>query len=344
MEEGWERPARVELTPQELRDLIQPAFPGAELEQQRVLASGLANTNLRFRLRGHARDYVLRLYTRDPKAATREQALMRYLDARAPGSIPLAPLLYSEPSGARVGHPYAIWAFVEGSLLQDLFKSLPARDLLEIAHECGKVAVAIAAHPFPACGELGSDLTIIKEYGPPSRFVPELIRGALFHGLAGQRLGTALRDALWSAVEQASPELAELDGRYCLVHGDYKRSNLLLSRASGSWRVNAVLDWEFAFAGPPLVDVGLFLRAGAALPSGFRAAFAAGYQAAGGELPADWLRLSRLVDLVSQMTFLQDPRDRPHVIAETTRVVEETLRLLTSATSGAPGHATARER
>jgi hypothetical protein len=45
-------------------------------------------------------------------------------------------------------------------------------------------------------------------------------------------------------------------------------------------------------------------------------------------LPSDWLRLSRLVDLVSQMTFLNDPLDRPRVIAETTGVVRETLRML----------------
>jgi fructokinase len=89
-----------------------------------------------------------------------------------------------------------------------------------------------------------------------------------------------------------------------------------------------VLDWEFAFAGPPLVDVGLFLRAGDALPRGFREAFAAGYRAAGGVLPNDWLPLSRLVDVVSQVTFLDDPRERPRVFAETTEVLKETLRML----------------
>ena len=50
---------------------------------------------------------------------------------------------------------------------------------------------------------------------------------------------------------------------------------------------------------------------------------------AGGELPSEWLRLSRLVDLISQVTFLSDPRDLPRVLAETTGVVEETVRMLT---------------
>ncbi|HEY3669227.1 MAG TPA: phosphotransferase, partial [Polyangiaceae bacterium] len=118
------------------------------------------------------------------------------------------------------------------------------------------------------------------------------------------------------------------DGRYTLVHADYKRSNLLLQRSGSSWNVTAVLDWEFAFAGPAIIDIGLFLRAGAALPSGFQDSFVAGYRDAGGELPSEWLRLSRLVDLISQVTFLNDPRDLPRVFAETRQVVEETVRIL----------------
>jgi Ser/Thr protein kinase RdoA (MazF antagonist) len=119
-----------------------------------------------------------------------------------------------------------------------------------------------------------------------------------------------------------------LDEHNTLVHGDYKRSNLLIRRAAATWQVAAVLDWEFAFAGPALVDVGIFLRAGSALPDGFRDAFAAGYRDAGGKLPTDWLALSRLLDVVSMLTFLDDARERPHVFAECVEVLKETLGML----------------
>jgi aminoglycoside phosphotransferase (APT) family kinase protein len=328
MEEGWERPPRVELGLEELGYLVEPAFPGERVVEHSVLGAGLANTNIRFRLGGRETAYVLRLYTRDRTAAAREQALMRYLAASAAPPIPVPPLIYSDLVPARGGHPYSIWGFVEGALLQDLFKTLPAAELVEIADACGRVLAAFAAHRFETSGALGPGLEIASEYGPPSRFVPETIQRALFEGRAGARLGPLLRDALWAAVERTSPLLAALDGHYTLVHADFKRSNLLVNRSDGVWRVAAVLDWEFACAGPPLVDVGLFLRAGDALPDGFREAFRTGYLEAGGELPPDWLRLSRLIDLVSQVTFLDDLRDRPRVFAETTEVVEETLRML----------------
>lgn len=330
MEEGWEQERLPRLKPSrdELQFLIEPAFPGASIAEHAAIGTGLANTNIRFTLRDHERSYVLRLHTRDPKSAVRECDLMGYLAGDTRAQIPVAPLIYADVAPERGEHPYTIWAFVQGTLLQDLFKTLPPSELVDIARCCGQVAAALATHRFAKCGAFGPDLRVVEDYGAPSQFVPDVVQRALFGGLAGPRLGATLRDSLWRVVERTSPLLAEIDGKYTLVHADYKRSNILLRRTGPTWSVSALLDWEFAFAGPPLVDIGLFLRAGEALPAGFRAAFAGAYRDSGGELPSDWLRLSRLVDLISQITFLNEPRDRPRVIAETTNVVVETVRML----------------
>lgn len=328
MEEGWERPARLEPTREELQHLIEPAFPGRLVGEHAVLQSGLANTNVRFRVVGDSSAYVLRLHTRDATAARRERALMRFFEEHPEPRIPVPPLLYSDPNPDRGPHPYSIWRFVHGRPLQELFAALRPAELVEIASVCGTTLAALAVHRFDRCGEFGPNLEIAREYERPSRFVPRLVHRALFEGRAGKRLGSGLRDAVWAAVERASPRLEVIDPFNALVHADYKRSNLLIERTGRSWAVSAVLDWEFAFAGPPLIDVGLFLRAGEALPGGFREAFAAGYRAAGGVLPNDWLPLSRLIDTVNQVTFLDDTRERPRVFAETTEVLKETLTLL----------------
>jgi aminoglycoside phosphotransferase (APT) family kinase protein len=125
LEEGWERPPRLELSLTELCRLIEPAFPGVAIAEHSVLVTGLANTNIRFRLDGHELAYVLRLHTRDSAAATRERELMSYLAGNQRGTIPVAPLVYSDCAPQRGRHPYSIWGFVEGTLLQDLFKSDP---------------------------------------------------------------------------------------------------------------------------------------------------------------------------------------------------------------------------
>jgi Ser/Thr protein kinase RdoA (MazF antagonist) len=330
MEEGWEceRPPRVELRREELNRLVARAFPGASIGDFAVLATGLANTNVRFRLEGGEATYVLRIHTREPEAAARELELMRYLSKSPAQRIPVAPLVYSHPVGEPGEYAYSIWSFVQGTLLQELFKTLPPSELVSIAGECGRVLASFASHRFQSCGEFGTGLQIVRDYGRPSQFVPAMVHRALFEGRAGERLGQSLRDELWRVVERASPLLRTIEDRYSLVHADYKRSNLLMQPFGSGWKVGAVLDWEFAFSGPAIIDVGLFLRAGQALPAGFREAFASGYADAGGELPADWLPLSRLVDVMSQVTFLDGEHDRPRVFAETTLVVKETIQML----------------
>lgn len=99
MEEGWERPARIELPRDALSRLVERAFPGGRIAEAAVLATGLANTNVRFRLEGDEGSYVLRVHTREPEAARRELELMRYLAASPASRVPVAPLVYSHPDG-----------------------------------------------------------------------------------------------------------------------------------------------------------------------------------------------------------------------------------------------------
>lgn len=56
---------------------------------------------------------------------------------------------------------------MEGELLQDLFKTLPPSELVDIAAECGRVLAALSEHPFDRCGEFGPGLNIVHDSGCP---------------------------------------------------------------------------------------------------------------------------------------------------------------------------------
>jgi Ser/Thr protein kinase RdoA (MazF antagonist) len=96
-----------------------------------------------------------------------------------------------------------------------------------------------------------------------------------------------------------------------LVHGDFKPWNLLgrieTDRPGriGRWRLTGILDWEFACAGSRLLDFASFLRGEASLPAGYGDAFAGAYLAAGGTIPADWRRLTRLIDVLNLLQLLE---------------------------------------
>jgi hypothetical protein len=76
-----------------------------------------------------------------------------------------------------------------------------------------------------------------------------------------------------------------------LLHGDFKVSNL-------SWTESGqllVLDWEFAYSGPSLMDVGQLFRWEP--PPSFVEGFVRGYGDHGGVLPEDWGKWAALFDI-----------------------------------------------
>jgi aminoglycoside phosphotransferase (APT) family kinase protein len=90
--------------------------------------------------------------------------------------------------------------------------------------------------------------------GRPAGFVERQVRGwAERYERAKTREIPAIRDlARWLA-ERVPPAAAPT-----LLHNDFKFDNVMLDRADPG-RVVAVLDWEMATVGDPLVDLGLLL-------------------------------------------------------------------------------------
>jgi len=91
------------------------------------------------------------------------------------------------------------------------------------------------------------------------------------------------------------------------VHSDFNPKNILVRDSA----VVAVLDWEFAFAGTPLFDVGNMLRFSDGYPSTYVDGFVAGFRAGGGHLPERWREISEALDLFALADFLARP-DSPY--------------------------------
>lgn len=142
---------------------------------------------------------------------------------------------------------------------------------------------------------------------------PGLVR--LAYGLTGdQPLAEDLAQTALTRAYASWPRCAgrmtrtHTSGRSCqLVHSDYNPKNLLAARQGGRWAVTAVLDWEFAFSGSPLNDIGNMLRPRPAATAGLAAGFVAGYREAGGKLPAGWREISEALDLYALADLLTRP-------------------------------------
>jgi Ser/Thr protein kinase RdoA (MazF antagonist) len=147
----------------------------------------------------------------------------------------------------------------------------------------------------------------------------QMIAGYL-DGRAGSRLGSS-RVATVRTLEPAS-----LHPRApTLVHSDFNPKNILIGPGG---EVTAVLDWEFAMAADPLIDLGNFFRFPEDYHAKDRDKFLEGYRKAGGLLPEDWQRQALLHDLVSLLDFLNSEKDHPETFATALDRLDRALALL----------------
>jgi hypothetical protein len=85
-----------------------------------------------------------------------------------------------------------------------------------------------------------------------------------------------------------------------------------------------ILDWEFAWAGPALFDVGMMLRWRP--PEPFIRGLELGLREdPGASLPPDWRRLAELLDLFNLVGFLDHEGDRGRRDRDVLRRIHQTL-------------------
>ena len=226
-------------------------------------------------------------------------------------------MVYAQPTA---DPPWSILSWLDGARFDHFLVDADHSQIEAVASSAGRVLAAIHSFSFPTAGFFGPDLSI--EYPiDASNGWTSLFEEWLFRGRAGPRLGDDLRSRLWRVITANEWRLDEVRDDPRLLHADYKPWNLLVRDGE----VAAVLDWEFAFAGPPLNDVGIFLRHSRALPASYARGFERGYREAGGRLPEGWRRLSRLLDLLSLCQFLERPEDDPAVLRDVRPLIEMTV-------------------
>jgi aminoglycoside phosphotransferase (APT) family kinase protein len=317
MEQGWERSTPfIDLDHETISRLVTLALPAGELLSAERLSGGLVNTNYRIETTACEHPLVLRLYARDPERIGRESAVLAAVD----GIVPAPRLLHQDDSRKVCPYPFVIETWLEGTLLQDVLDNRP--DLLEAAgRSLGATAAAIGRRQFERPGFFAAHQPLSVAGELPS--LEDHIERCLSSAEANERLGPGLIDELKTLVRENRRYLI-LDGSARLTHGDYKPSNLLIDVTTGS--VSGVLDWEFAFAGPPLCDLATLMRGTDDLPPRYEASICAGFVEAGGNLPRDWKRRVRLLDFANLADFIGTAGELPERTRTVHRLLETSLR------------------
>jgi aminoglycoside phosphotransferase (APT) family kinase protein len=217
--------------------------------EARLISGG--KSNLTFELRSAAGDLILR---RPPVGELLPSAHDMAREARVQRAlvttrVPVASIVYVEPSAQTLETPFYVMEKVQGHVIRE---AMPP-GYAETPEDRRKIADALVdtlveLHGIePASVGLG-------DFGRPEGFLARQVRR-----WKGQSEAIGLRsvpelDALAAALEAnlpASPPPA-------IVHGDFRLDNCLMDYADPG-RVAAALDWELSTIGDPLADLGLLL-------------------------------------------------------------------------------------
>jgi fructokinase len=286
------------------------------------LAGGYTNENLA--ITTNSSRYVLRRYRRSAAMAERTCAIEVALARRLVGTaVPIAEVIAADPTGAAVGEPLLLARYVQGETLKSAIAKIDGSAAAQIGRAAGTTLAAIGAVTFSHGGcFVGPDL-VPSTKGMPGR-LDEFVESCLEGGHAATVMSLGEMAGLRALAVRLTPAAASTASARQLVHSDFNGKNLLVLDRGGRWSISAVLDWEFAFSGSPLVDVGNMLRFRASYPPSFVSGFIAGFREAGGELPSDWREVSEALDLYALADFLTRPPGH-HYFIKTVSLIRERL-------------------
>ncbi len=291
-ESSWERSTVSPVVDEHLLEAVFVRWSDLRGMPWDVLAGGLRTLNLRFG------DRVVRIAIVPDHDLRKEAAVMDCVR----GEVRVPRLLGGDA----------------GALLLEYVPHVPIPGTAAAARAVGRAAARIHAHRFERSGFLDGDLGVVEPFTTALDGLLEWVVPKL-RGTAGRRLGDRARavEALWGRYDA---ELRAACAQPALTHADFKPANVKWVPAESDV---VVFDWEFAWAGPPLMDIGQFLRWG--VPGPFAAGLARAYQEAGGVLPGGWRRTCEVLDLFSLVAFLDDREDRPIRDRDVLLRISETL-------------------
>jgi fructokinase len=283
---------RVNLPAHLLQGIVDHVFPRQRLLDAHRLVS-LRNTNFILKFDSSPDLIVLRIYEHDPSICQKELDLLTMIR----NSVPVPETIHAEPNGRKEIPPFVLYRYVGGVEFRDLKRSPEA--YAQAAYAVGQTLARIGETTFHDSGWIGPGTAVLGPLLSGANPAPRFAELCLASPNLQRHMGPALREGTLALVWSHAADLASLESTRSLVHGDFGKRNVIVRQRAGTWSVAAVLDWEFAFSGSPLADVGHFLRYERASRPTAEPYFSQGYLSAGGKLPDRWRRLARILDLIA---------------------------------------------
>ncbi|WP_070119385.1 phosphotransferase family protein [Bacillus marinisedimentorum] len=295
MKAGWERSHDLIMPDIKTAGIIlKPFLKEKRINQIEPLSGGLNNSNLKITTNTDE-NYVLRIYSNNNKSMDIERKILNLLK----DVIPVPQVIYNDSSCSVFKYPFLILSWVQGVQLSEILYRRNKKEIACAANEVGKFLAEIHKNKFPFPGFFDEDLGIQEFIKLDANKFLMYIEDSLAKGHAAKHLGVDLSSELWKFSNDHAYLIDHIGEQNSLVHSDFNPLNILVNERESKVNITGILDWEFAFSGSHLIDIGNMLRYENATDPEFLNPFISSYQDNGGFLPAKWLQKARLLDLIA---------------------------------------------
>ncbi len=314
------------MTPEQIRRVIAKIFPKRSVKNLQVLSGGLINTNIRVDFEANYEPVVIRLYRNGAEVCRKELAIHDLLSR----TIRVPRALHAEPDGIEDSPAFLINEYVIGLTFRELKRTKDFKAIQQASHSVGATLAAIGGFKFEKPGRLeiaeeAAALTVGPKFIEGSDQFSRLMDMFLASPNCERRLGPKLMQRLHDYAWSWSSRIPDLEEAPCLVHNDFGNRNILVRQENGKWVVAAILDWEFAFSGSPLLDAGHFLRYERRSAPLLEPHFSQGFVEHGGQLPDNWREIASVIDLSGLVECLTHDELPVEVEIELLELINATL-------------------
>lgn len=307
------------VNPSDAQKLLAPFLNGRSIDFMKPLSGGYLNTNYEMGVGGIS--YVLRISNRNHGALANEVSILRNLER----TIPAPRVVYFEHHGeAESGQPqFAVLRYLSGKPLYLVEDEFTPSDVRKVGSEIGEALATIHRTTFRGSGDFDSNFNVqggMDDFAVAIRY--ETNRCLNSKNLKA-RLSEREQEEVAHFIEENVSLLDSLV-QARLTHSDFNQKNILVDMVNGRWTVTGIIDWEYAFSGPFLYDLGNFLRFEEEMPA-YRDHLIASYKQRGGTLSENWRKVARYLDLLPQLQFLAMDVETPKTFETAKSVLRKTM-------------------